>query len=170
MKRAFISLAVAAVVLAGLPLAAQSGTWTAVASTGTIDESALGIFAFGSTNLGYLGGSAAVTPIVARYNVTNTLGGGVSDIMPWTTLELGYFDNSVNSAVRADFFRVDRCTGAQQLICTAGSVDAAASQCVRCTFPAGTVNFANNLYYVQVTLSRNAAAVSPQALTLRLLP
>jgi hypothetical protein len=134
-----------------------------------MDESAVGIFAFGSTNLGY-GPAGSLNPIVARYNVTNTLGGGVSDVMPWTTLELGYFDNSVNSAVRADFFRVDRCTGAQQLICTVTSADAATSQCVRCTFPAGTVNFGPNLYYVQVTLSRNTAAVSPQALTLRLVP
>jgi hypothetical protein len=167
MKRALITLAVAVVVLAGLPLAAQTGTWTAVASTGTVDESAFGIYAFGSTNLGYLGGSASVNPIVARYNVTNTYGGGLTDTPPWSILELGYFDNSPVGAVRADLFRVDPCTGKQTLLCTVTSTDNPQATCDRCGFTAG-VNFGTNLYYVQVTLTRTTPNAMPQAFTLRI--
>jgi len=166
MKRALIVLAVAGIALAGLPLAAQTGTWTAVASTGVVDESAAGIYAFGSTNLGYNAGGS-VAPIVARYDVTNTFGGGLTDAPPWTRLELGYFDSSTLSQVRADLFRVDRCTGTQVLLCTVTSVDATAPTCGVCGITAG-FNFANFLYYVQVTVSRTSANVSPQAFTLRI--
>jgi hypothetical protein len=166
MNRKLIHFALAALLLAcALPAAAAMGTWTAVASTGVVDESATGIYSFGSTNLTYLGGSASVAPIVARYNVTKTWSS--SDTPPWTTLELGYFDSSPLSTVRADLFQVDRCTGKQTLLCTFTSVDFTASTCGSCTF-APTVNFANNLYYVQVTLSRTSATVVPQALTLRI--
>jgi len=166
MRRALILCAVAAVALAGLPLAAQTGTWTAVASTGVVDESAAGIYAFGSTNLGY-NGAGSVAPIVARYNVTNTFGGGVSDTPAWNTLELGYFDASTLSTVRADLFRVDPCNGSQVLLCTVTSADFTAPTCGKCSFTAG-INFANFLYYVQVTVSRTSTAVSPQAFTLRI--
>jgi hypothetical protein len=169
MKKALIFFAVAAVAVSvtGLPLAAQTGTWTAVASTGVVDESATGIYAFGSTNLGY-NGAGSVAPIVARYNVTNTLGGGVSDTPPWTLLELGFFDNNAGSAVSATLFRVNPCTGVPTAICTASSFDSAASTCNFCQFPPTTFNFAAALYYIELRISRNAVALNPQALTLRL--
>jgi len=167
MKRVLVSLAVAVIVLAGLPLAAQTGTWTAVASTGVVDESAVGIYAFGSTNLGY-NGAGSLSSIVARYNVTNTFGGGVSDTPPWTILELGFFDNNVGSSVSATLFRVSPCTGAVTAICTANSFDNAASTCTSCQFPPTTFNFAASLYYVEVKIGRNAVALNPQALTLRI--
>lgn len=166
MNRKFSFLALAALLLtAALPAAAATGTWTAVASTGVVDESAVGIYSFGSTNLTYLGGSASVAPIVARYDVTNTW--AVSDTPPWTTLELGYFDSSPSSTVRAELFQVDRCTGIQKLICTVNSVDFTTSTCGHCTL-AVPANFGINLYYVQVTLTRTIPTVTPQALTLRI--
>jgi hypothetical protein len=165
MKRALVSLAVAALFLAALPLAAQTGTWTAVGSTGVVDESATAIYAFGTTNLTYLSTTGSVAPIVARYNVTNTW--GVSDTPPWTTLEMGYFDGSPATAVRADLFQVDPCTGLQTLLCSVTSFDASAPTCARCSFTA-PINFNTNLYYVQVTLSRTAAtAPLPSLFTLR---
>jgi hypothetical protein len=167
MKKMLVCLTLAVVVLAGLPLAAQTGTWTAVASTGVVDESATGIYAFGTTNLGY-NGAGSLNPIVARYNVTNTLGGGVSDTPPWTILELGFFDNNAGSSVAATLFRVNPCTGVQTAICTASSFDNAASACTFCQFPANTFNFATNLYYVEVKIGRNAVALNPQAFTLRI--
>jgi hypothetical protein len=164
MKRTLVALAAAALLSTALPLAAATGTWTAVASTGVLDESAAGIYADGTTNLGY-GPAGSIAPIVARYNVTNTW--SVSDTPPWTILELGYFDSSPSSAVRADLFQVDPCTGSQTLLCSVTSVDNAASTCNSCQF-APTVNFAAKLYYVQVTISRSTTAVNPQALTLRI--
>jgi hypothetical protein len=166
MSRKFSFLVLAALLLAAaLPAAAAPGTWTAVASTGVVDESAVGIYSFGSTNLTYLGGSASVAPIVARYDVTNTW--AASDTPPWTVLEMGYFDSSPSSQVQADLYQVDRCTGAQKLLCSVISTDSTVSTCGHCTLGA-PVNFGTNLYYVQVTLSRTVPSVVPQALTLRI--
>jgi hypothetical protein len=166
MKRTLVALAAAVALSTALPLAAApSGTWTAVASTGVVDESATGIYAFGSTNLGYSSAGSLAT-IVARYNVTNTF--SVSDTPPWTLLELGYFDNSPLSSVNASLFQVDPCTGTQTLICSVTGADSASSTCNFCQFAPTTFNFAAKLYYVQVKLSRTSTAVSPQAFTLRI--
>jgi len=151
--------------LASLPAAAITGSWTGVGSTGVVDESAAGTYAFGSTNLGYAPASASISPIFARFNVTNTL--QTSDTPPWNTLELGYFDNAATSSVRADLIQVTPCTGVQTVLCSVTSNDNAVSTCKPCTFTA-PINFATNVYYIQVTISRNVATVSPQLLTLKL--
>jgi hypothetical protein len=164
-KRTLVALAIAGVLSTALPLAAApTGTWTAVASTGVPDESAAGIYAAGGSNLGY-GPAGSVAPIVVRYNVTNTW--SLSDTPPWAILELGYFDNSPSSAVRAELFQVDPCTGSQTVVCSVVSADNGVSTCQSCQF-APSINFASKLYYVQVTISRSTTAVNPQALTLRI--
>lgn len=157
---------VLAVLLGALPAAAATGIWSAVGSTGVVDESAVGIYSFGSTNLTYLPASASLAPIVARYNVTKTW--GASDTPPWSVLEMGYFDSSPLSAVQVDLIQVNPCTGSQVVLCSMTSLDATAATCNRCVFTA-PINFATNLYYVQVTLSRTSNAVSPQLLTLNIL-
>lgn len=167
MKKALLSLAAAALFLAALPLAAQTGTWTAVGSTGVIDESSLSLFNFGTTNLTF--GATASGTIVARYNVTNTLGGGVSDLPPWNTLEMGYLDSNTATTVQATLFQVDPCTGKQVALCTVTSVDSTAPTCNRCSFPTGSINFARQLYYVQAVLTRGSASVpAPSLFTLRI--
>lgn len=156
---------VALLFLASLPLAAQTGTWTAVASTGALDESAAGAYAVGGAVLGHTGGS--LTTLVARYNVTNTYGGGSDDTPPWTRFELGYFDNSASGQVTARLYRVDPCTGAPLLICTVPSVDSTTPDCDTCTITAG-FDFSQYLYYVEVTISRTSSAATPTARTLRI--
>jgi hypothetical protein len=161
------TLAVAALFLAALPLAAQSGTWTAVGSTGVIDESSTAVYTFGTTNLTYNGGGSN-TPIIARYNVTNTYGGGLSDTPGWQRLEMGFFDSSALVSLRAELYQVDPCTGKQTLLCAATSFDSTVSSCVTCGFQP-VVNFGTNLYYVQVTLTRQSVTVpAPQLFTLRI--
>jgi len=167
MKRALVVLAVAAVLLTALPLAAQTGTWTAVASTGVVDESAFGIYAFGTTDLGYLAGSMSTSNIVARYNVTNTLGGGVSDMPPWTILELGSIVPATTASVTATLFQVDPCTGAQVPLCTVTGAISTTGTCRTCQF-SPVINFTSKLYYVQVTIGRASTGVLPRALTLRI--
>jgi hypothetical protein len=167
MKKALLSLAVAALFLSALPLAAQTGTWTAVGSTGIIDEASLVLYAFGTTNLTFQVGDMGT--IVARYNVTNTFGGGVSDNPPWNTLEMGYFENNTATSVQATLFQVDPCTGAQVALCVVNSVDNASPTCNRCTFAAGTLNFKTKLYYVQATLTRtNSSVAAPSLFTVRI--
>jgi hypothetical protein len=162
-----VTLAVAALFLAALPLAAQTGTWTAVGSTGVIDESSTGAYAFGTTNLTY-NGAGLLTAIIARYNVTNTYGGGLDDTPPWNTFEMGYLDTNPQVNIRAELFRVDPCTGAQVSICSLSSTDFATATCKQCFFTAG-VNFGTNLYYVQIIMTRQTAGVVPPSLyTLRI--
>ena len=164
MRRLFGSF-VLVLFLAPLSLSAQTGTWTAVASTGAIDEASLAAYATSGTFLQHVAGST--TPVVARYNVTNTFGGGLTDLPPWNTLELGYFDNAVGSSVTAVLFQVDPCTGARVSLCSIVSTDATTPICQKCSFTQ-QVNFANFLYYVEVTVSRNAVNLTPSARTLRI--
>jgi hypothetical protein len=164
MTRAIVRCAVLALFLT-LPLAAQSGVWTAVGSTGAIDEASLGIYAVNTNNLTFLG--AATGTVIARYNVTNTLGGGFTDAPPWTTLEMTYFDIAAASSVSATLFQVNRCTNTFTAVCGVVSVDATSPTCVSCNFPAGTINFAASNYVVEVRLTRTSTAL-PQLFSLRI--
>lgn len=165
MNRAIVRLAVFALFLAAVPVTAQQG-WTAVGSTGTLDEASLGLYA---TNLASLGFQPAPTgSVVARYNVTNAFGGGFTDTPPWNALEMTYFDNSVNSSVSAVLFQVNRCTGAISVVCSVNSVDNAANTCQTCGFAAGSINFLNSMYFVEVRVSRNVNTVNPQLIGLRI--
>jgi hypothetical protein len=166
MNRTIVRLTVLALFLITVPVAAQSGAWSAVGSTGSIDEANLGIYAVNGPALMHLGG--ALGTIQARYNVTNTFGGGLTDTPPWTTLELTYFDNSPSSAIGAVLWQVNACTGATTPLCTVGSADAPVNSCKTCNFPAGSINFGTSLYFVEVRLSRNVAGVTPQVIGLRI--
>jgi hypothetical protein len=163
MKRTIVRCAILALFLA-LPMAAQSGVWTAVGSTGSIDEASLGIYAVNTTNLFHQAG--ALGTVVSRFNVTNTFGGGLTDTPPWNTLELTYFDIAAAGSVSATLFQVARCSNVATVVCGVTSVDATAPTCVSCTF-AG-LNFAANNYVVEVRVNRTAANVVPQLFGLRI--
>jgi hypothetical protein len=168
--------------------------WTAVASSGTVDESAfvggLPIFAFGPplfplglyppnvTGVGYNPASTSVAPIILRYNVTNTYETGpLGPNRPaWQFLELGSTAPQ-GSTVTATLFRVRPCTGEQAMICSVTNTDQPLPPppnppgiCKRCQFPVGSVNFAEALYHVEVVLTRTGtgAAAAPAAHTLRI--
>jgi hypothetical protein len=162
----FAAVALALLALLAVPATVHAQAWTAAASTGAVDESSLGFFAFTNSSLGYLPGSMSLQRVVGRYNVTDVTASGTP---PWTTLELTYFDNAAGSQVTAQLFQVTPCTGAIALLCTAVSVNAPANACVTCTLPAGAVlNFNNFVYYVEVVISRNNAALTPSAIALRI--
>lgn len=164
MKKLFAGLAVA-LFLVPLSLSAQRGIWTAVASSGDIDETALGIFSVNGSSLQHRG--ASLTTIVSRYNVTNTFGGGLTDLPPWSTLELGSFDSSPLGGVRAILYQVDPCSGNLVALCGVGSVDATAPTCQKCSFTQ-QIDFSRYLYYVEVSIFRNDGTVFPSARTLRI--
>lgn len=154
------------------PSASAQPIWTAVANTGAMDETATGIFAFITDGPGtpaglrYLPASASLAPVIARYNVTNPDEANL--VLPWTQLELGATDTGATMAVTASLVRVNACTGAAVVVCTVTSLNSATPVCNRCTFAAGAVNFATNLYYVEVRLTRTTAASNPIAHTLRI--
>lgn len=148
------------------PLAAQTGIWTAVGSTGAIDDASLGIYSVGTNNLFHAAGATGT--IVSRFNVTNTFGGGLTDAPPWTTLELTYFDNNAAGSVTATLFRANRCSSSITTLCSVTSVDATSPTCLRCTFPAGAVNFGAADYVVEVRVSRSATTTTPQLFGLQI--
>lgn len=166
MEKAVFRCAVFMLFLATLPMAAQSGAWTAVGSTGSIDEASLGIYAVNTTNLFHQ--TSAVGTIISRFNVTNTYGGGITDAPPWTTLEVTYFDIDPASTVSATLYRVNRCSNVSSTVCSVTSVDSTNVTCVTCTFPAGTINFSANNYVVEVRVSRTATNTSVQLFGLRI--
>jgi len=85
----------------------------------------------------------------------------------WSTLEMGYFDNSPSSQVTATLVRLDPCTGSLNTLCTVTSVDSGAITCRRCTFT-GPLDFTRYVYYVSVDLNRSSTAVSPKLFGLRI--
>lgn len=171
MKTRILALAVVALFLAAFAASAQTGTWTAVGSTGTVDPTQVAQFGvFSGTRLGFnpAAGSNAGT-LTVRFNVTNTYGGGARDVMPWTTLELGALNATGIDPVTATLYRVNPCTGVRTAVCsvtnTTGSTSGA---CATCSFAAGAVNFGNTLYYVEVTITRSTGTGNPQLSTLRI--
>jgi len=145
--------------------------WTAVASTGAIDNTSLGFFAFSGPTLTYLTGSNVLSPVIARYNVTNTFDNNSNPDMPaWTTLEFGYSAPAglPAGAMSATLFQVEPCSGSQTTICTVNSAAGPANTCGTCTFNSTTFDFAHHLYYVEVILTRPAPNLLPAAKTLRI--
>ncbi len=169
MKTAARLFACAVLTLALAPAAHAVKDWTAVASTGTIDNTSLGFFAFNGPTLTYLTGSSSVAPIIARYNVTNTYDNNSNPDRPgWVALELGYDNPGPAGSVTATLFQVDPCTGAQTTLCIVSSLAATTNSCVSpCNFST-PIDFSLHLYYIQVKLTRNATTLFPVAKTLRL--
>lgn len=165
MNKTIVRFAVLALLLAAFPVTAQMG-WTSTGATGTVDEASLGIFSTNLASLGFLPGPTG--GISARYNVTNAFGGGFTDTPPWNVLEMTYFDNSPSSSVSVTLFQVSRCTGAVTALCTITSVDATTNSCVSCTFPTGSINFAQNAYWVELRMGRSVNTVNPQLIALRI--
>ena len=138
--------------------------WTAVGSTGAVDENSLTIYGTTGPNLSFKGGNGA--QIVARYNVTNTYDNNAVPTLPgWTTLELGSTTPGASSVI-ARLWQVDPCTGQQVQLCQAiNNTDNAVPHCVTCTF-AVPIDFALFVYYVEVDIQRNAM-VLPSVFSLR---
>jgi hypothetical protein len=144
--------------------------WTAVASTGAVDEESLYTrrFAFTDASLGYFPGTQDSQPVQARYNVVNIYERDQDPSTPgWNTLELGS-TAPPGSQVTATLYRVAPCTGDQEAICTVTNQDRGRPSCVTDRFPEGAVDFANFLYYVLVELSRRTQQSQPVAHTLRI--
>lgn len=140
--------------------------WTAVGSTGAVDEDSLNIFAFGTTDLLFkAGGQGSV--LVARYNVTNTFDNNANPNKPgWTTFEMGS-QAPINTTVEGRLFTIKACGMAPVLICTARN-HSNDHPCAKCEFNSSTIDFTSSLYYVEVKMDRSAAMnTKPKLFTLR---
>lgn len=154
--------------------------WTAVASTGAIDESSLPDFVFGTgaatpSALGFKPNSHAMA-LQARYNVTNTFDNNANANIPnWTTLEL-VAEAPNNSTVTAALYRIERCTGKVlssnpnqpfDPLCSVQITNSAVSICRTCAFNAALVDFSQYFYFVDVTFTRPNVQRRPIAYALR---
>ena len=163
-------LAAAVLFLTAFSASAQTGRWTALGSTGSVDPDSPAWDVIGDTGLGFdpAGGSSAGT-IIAYYNVTNTWGGGSDDSPAWTRLEVGARNTSVFDTVTGRLYEVDPCTGAWTQICSVVNDTAGSSGvCEQCTFASTSVDFGQNLYLVKVEITRTAGTGNPILTTLRI--
>ena len=156
---------VSAAATEGVPQALPRRPWTAVGSTGAVDEDSQNIYAFGSSDIGFRAGAAG-SVITARYNVTNTFDNNANPNRPgWRTLEMG--STTPNSTIiEASLFQIKACDTTPVLLCTARN-RSSDHPCARCDFNA-TIDFTDSLYYVEVTLNRfNSTTAQPRMFTLR---
>ena len=141
--------------------------WTAIGSTGAVDEGSLSLYAVNGSELGFKGNTQG-NMVVARYNVTNTFDNNANPNIPgWTMLEMGSNAplNCINSAT---LYRVKYCDRTPEPLCTARN-RSSDHPCATCQFSNSAVDFSGYLYFVEVTLDRTGApTAAPTVYTLRI--
>jgi hypothetical protein len=147
------------------PQAVPMRPWTAVGSSGAVDESSLNLYAFGSPDIGFKAGTSGGV-VTARYNVTNTFDNNANPSRPgWHTLEMGS-NAPTNTIIEAKLFMIKAC-GVEPVLLCATRNRSSDHPCATCTFNA-TIDFTSLLYYVEVTLDRQGApSAMPRMYTLR---
>ena len=150
------------VVLCAFPAAAQNWDWSEPGSTGVVDDgtASLGLYSFVGSTIGV--GAGNIATVEARYPVTNTMG-SATDISPaWTTLQMTVHDQYAGGSVTATLFEVDKCSSTETQVCSVTSTDTDQdTHCNSCTFT-GPLDFANNTYYVFVTISNSVVSEDPR--------
>jgi hypothetical protein len=165
MMKTLLRLSLLTLFLVSLSAAAQPMDWNMVGSAGSIDPAttALGNLQFVNMTAQHAGG--ALGQITLRYPVTNTFGSSSGTfLVPWNRMEVGHIDNGAGGFVIARLFQVNRCTNAQVQIAVMNSVDGGGvTVCPIVPIAAGALplNFAANIYYIQVTIFRNNVAFNP---------
>lgn len=142
--------------------------WTAVGSTGVVDESSLNDYAFTGSRFGFRTGSTSIR-VSARYNVTNTYDNNANANQPgWTTLEFGSIAPPTTSTA-ARLVEVDPCTGEEVTVCGNSNLGQDGPICLVCFFSSTRIDFTSKLYYIEVNVARPAgSALQPHLDTLRL--
>ena len=152
--------------LCALPAAAQSWDWSEPGSTGVVDHTtaSLGLYSFVGSTFGV--GAGNIATVEARYPVVNTMG-SATDISPaWTTLEFTGTDQWAGASITATLFEVDKCASTDTQLCSITSSDSDQdTECFSCTFT-GPLDFANNAYYVFVSISNSATTEDPRLYSL----
>lgn len=154
-----LSLILVAVVLCSVP--ASAAVWNSIGSEGIIDESSLALFEFSGARLQFKPG--AVGTIVARYPIH----------LPDTVdLNAGFTIGWAQNGVTVKLIQASFCIPVETVLCQFGPTTNAGEPgfgCATCT-PEDIVNmnFSQNAYYFEVTLTRPTTASSPKLLMLSL--
>lgn len=151
-----LSLFAVALVLCALPLSA--GEWNAIGSEGIIDESCLNLFEFSGARLQFKTG--AVGTIVARYPIhPNT---------PYPDWNAGFTVGWAQNGVTVKLIQASFCIPVETVICQFGPTTNTGEPgfgCATC-IPEDIINmnFQQNAYYIEATLTRATTASSPKLL------
>jgi hypothetical protein len=146
------------VLVCALPLSA--GEWNAVGSEGIIDESSLNLFEFSGARLQFKPG--AVGTITARYPI--------HPHTPYTDLNGTFTIGWAQNGVTVKLIQASFCIPVETVICQFGPTTNAGEPgfgCATCT-PEDIINmnFQQNAYYFEVTLTRPTTASNPKLLML----
>lgn len=155
------SLLVVAAALIAMPALAASPPWTAVGTTAVIEDSSVPLYDLSPPYLHFK--TNAVGVIYAYFNVTDT---SATTAPIWNTLEISSFDNALQSQVSATLYRLDKCNGTVQALCTVTSVDNAANVCHRCNFNQA-IDFTLYEYWVTAVLYRSNPNLDPKLFAVR---
>ena len=152
--KAITTLSALALLLLAIPAAAQTYDWSNVGSVGTL------VAGNGSVTTGpsWTFAPSRTGTLIARYNVTNTVGGAIDKTPAWTTVSVAYTDNSSLGAVTLRLMQVDKCSNQESQICEITSGDN--TSCNTCTFGSSTFDFANNFYYIDARITRSSTAAN----------
>lgn len=143
-------LLLCACLLLALPLFAQNDQWNSTASTGEIDESSRGIYAYTGARLKFLDDN--IGTIIARYPVVNT--NSLQQEPPWDTLRVTYMDDNAFARLEVKLIAVDECSGEEVTLCDLQPDDTFGdTTCAVCEFDPA-INFMTNSYYVEAQLDR----------------
>lgn len=154
--KVILSTTILALLLLAVPVAAQvSYDWSNVGSVGIVQAGTGHVFSGPSI------GSTRTGTVTARYNVTNTVGGGIDKTPAWTTFSAAYTDSSTSGVITLRLFQVDKCSNAESQICSITSSDNG-TECNTCTFGSSTFDFANNFYYIQANITQTSSTAGVQ--------
>ena len=146
-----------------LPAAAQNNwDWSMPGSTGTLDQGTAGLGLYTFTGSYFAVAPAAIATVEARYPVTNTVGSATDPSPAWNTLQIAVHDQYASGSVTATLYEVDACSSTQTELCSITSTDTDQDvHCNTCTFT-GPLDFANNAYYVFVSVAKTDTDADPR--------
>jgi hypothetical protein len=134
---------------------ADAQMWSAVASTGTFEDTSLGTYWIGASSLAFRSGATGT--VGAYFNVTNPTSGSPS----WTTFEFTARNPGGSAATYAQaiLYRVPRSSSSgASSVCIASAPATGATSTTTCTFSSSLIDFANYYYFVRVVLGRDSTA------------
>ncbi|HKH44875.1 MAG TPA: hypothetical protein VKM72_09465 [Thermoanaerobaculia bacterium] len=145
---------------------ASAQMWTAVASTGAIEDTAIGNYYAGSSSLAFRAGATGT--VGANYNVTNPKDTGNP---AWTTMEFTAKNPGGSPATfaQAILYRAPRGTASgASSVCIAIAPVSASATTTTCTFSSSMIDFNNYRYFVRVLLGRDSTSTVVAAFEVRI--
>ncbi|HEX7832820.1 MAG TPA: hypothetical protein VF787_24420 [Thermoanaerobaculia bacterium] len=151
--KTLVRLSSLVLLLSALPLFAQSMDWSRVGSTGIIDEDSLTLFGFTAYDLEFKTGQTGT--ITARYPVMHT----GNPVPGWTLFYAGGSGPGVN----VKLIENSECIpSTPTVICETGASTAGGNFCTPCSDFVHELDFVNNAYYFEVTMTRATTSTNPK--------